>query len=576
MLKGITHIGEVGEVEEVLFETPFNYMFPDLAVSPDCLLPEGQDTTRALLALGKAMAEDDIPDTGPEPDKTKLSSFLTYFGQFIDHDLTARTDRETATSEIFAPNGGALPIHPRDPEEVVTTLRNGRRAQLDLDSLYGDGPSLAPGKAGAGTKADCLYEKTHSGKFVLQHIKDKDGLIVDLPRPHPESVIANPRRALIADERNDENINISQLHAAMLAYHNAIVDALGDTKCEDKPATGPDAYVRARQYVRWTYQYIVVEQYLRQICIPAVVDDVLRNGPTFFGVVSGNEPLFMPLEFSVAGFRFGHSMVRPRYELRNGSLKIDEILGVSHPVRPPNGAGEILKKLTNDPDHGYQLKKEFTVDWGKFFGNNPVNSARQIDPLIAKGLADLTFEATGPSQGMPSASVVMAHLAQRNLLRGFSLSIPTGQAVAAAFETEPLKGVDLLVEGGTAINAALAANNLTERTPLWYYVLREAQLQAGGLSLGVVGSRLVAETIIGMLKADPNSYINQFAMARNITKHGINVPSKNWSKPGDKKGRATVDSFEDLLCVAGLFTGKKKGSSSKKAAHGKTSKGGNH
>ena len=149
MLKEITHAGGTRDRVELLFATPFGYLFPELTTNPDCLLPEGQDTTRALLKLGKAMAEPtmDVVDSS-------IPSVFTYLGQFIDHDLTARTDRETAASEIFAPDGNALPIVPRDPAEVVATLKNGRRPQLDLDSVYGDGPGLTNGTT---TGAQALY-----------------------------------------------------------------------------------------------------------------------------------------------------------------------------------------------------------------------------------------------------------------------------------------------------------------------------------------------------------------------------------------------------------------------------------
>ena len=135
MLRNISHSGGVTNVEEVLFSTPFGYMFPELADNPECRLGTGQDTTRALIDLGTAMATDTVPADDPTQRETGISSFFTYFGQFIDHDLTARTDRETEVSEIFSPDGGALPIRPQAPSDVVRRLKNGRRAQLDLDSV---------------------------------------------------------------------------------------------------------------------------------------------------------------------------------------------------------------------------------------------------------------------------------------------------------------------------------------------------------------------------------------------------------------------------------------------------------
>ena len=53
-----------------------------------------------------------------------------------------------------------------------------------------------------------------------------------------------------------------------------------------------------------------------------------------------------------------------------------------------------------------------------------------------------------------------------------------------------------------AVHALFGAN-----TPLWYYILAEAKVAAGGLNLGPVGGRIVAETLIGLLRADPTSYL---------------------------------------------------------------------
>jgi hypothetical protein len=86
---------------------------------------------------------------------------------------------------------------------------------------------------------------------------------------------------------------------------------------------------------------------------------------------------------------------------------------------------------------------------------------------------------------------------------------------------------------------------MASKTPLWCYILREAQVQTEGASLGVVGSRIIAETIVGLLKKDPNSFLSQYGIGRNITKLGIEVPTAN--------GRVTVGSMEGLLFVAGLY-----------------------
>jgi len=493
MLKNVTHSGGVEDVGEVLFTTPFGYMLPDAAASEECLLPVGERTMDALIALGDAMGEASTP---PDPSlDSQIPAAFTYLGQFIDHDVTARTDREHGLSRISQADGRPRPFLPVPPDDVVAGVKNGRRPQLDLDSLYGDGPALV---AGADTEASALYDAA-TGKLVLQQL---GAGLVDLPR--------NGRTALIGDGRNDENINISQLHAAFAAFHNKIVDLVGGAP------SAVEKYSKARQIVRWTYQHIVAHDYLPRVCDPAVVNEVVRNGPYFFGPGTGGEELFMPIEFSVAGFRFGHSMIRPSYKLGTGApVNIENILGVSH-ARPP--ADDLLEEVGGQ----WRLKAANLIHWGNFLefpATAAPQRARKIDPLISKGLFDLPFEsASGPA-------AMIRHLAQRNLCRGYLLSVPTGQAVAGAMGIVPLLENDLYDGEPAAVKDAIELGRFQRRTPLWYYVLREAKVQKAGESLGAVGSRLVAETLIGFLKHDPNSFINNRYHAR-VTGAGIKVPGR--------------------------------------------------
>ncbi len=134
--KEFTHGGTLS-VAEILFNTRFNYMFPLLAADPDCLLPPGATTQGALLSLGTAMAT----DAGALPDST-IPAVFTYLGQFIDHNITAQTDREIGVSRIATPDGNVMDITPLPSKEVVEKLVNGRRPKLDLNQVYGDGPAL--------------------------------------------------------------------------------------------------------------------------------------------------------------------------------------------------------------------------------------------------------------------------------------------------------------------------------------------------------------------------------------------------------------------------------------------------
>lgn len=518
MLKHLSHAGGVKPAEEILFSTPFGYMFPDLAAAESAKLPEQTATIRALLSLGTAMADDGTTDNEMADLNSNIPAIFTYLGQFIDHDITARTDRETGVSEIAGTDSNAAEITPVDPQTVVQQLKNGRRPQLDLDSVYGDGPGLlGPNAPGSHTQAQFLYEED----TLLLKVQSEPGF-VDLPRVQ--------RQAQIGDMRNDENLIVSQLHAAFLRFHNAIACSLPEH------LSPQHRYIQARQLVRWAYQYVVVNDYLKAVCAHTIVDDILFNGPRFYRPGFNDGELFMPLEFSVAGFRFGHSMIRPFYELnRQVKKNIMDLLGVAK-ERQQN---DLLEEFC----HGqYRLRRELVVDWDNFVAfvsEEPVtNVARRIDPRIARGLFNLGLD------NAPSGSM-LAHLAQRNLLRSYSLSIPTGQAIAKAFGFTPLGSQELIdQEADRNLRAALEEGNFGDRTPLWYYVLKEAALQTNGNSLGAVGSSLVAETLIGLVKLDPNSYLNN-AQHPAVQPDGIHL-SKGYGET------AVISSIADILVFAGV------------------------
>ena len=464
MFRRISHTSGLQEEAEILFSTQFDYFFPDAARSPLCLLPAANSTLEALKELGDLMGDPgEVGHPAAEFD-APIPAVFTYFGQFIDHDITARTDRNGAASTI----GDGLVVSPLDPDLVVRELRNGRRPELDLDSVFGDGPGLSGSALRAQTQSSILYKRNLTLDVFEQ------GGRVDVPRDN--------HKAIIADMRNDENIIISQLQATFLRFYNAIYEL--------QQGSSELQYVRARQLVRWAYQYVVVNDYLTRVCDRGVVLDTLANGPRFMGSSAGRGNAFMPLEFSVAGFRFGHSMIRPFYILNDisGEVPVQDLLGPSgHPA--------------NFLSDGH-LAPNRVVNFRRMIGPaDDVLKARKLDTKLARGLFMLPFDDRRTDD-------VLKHLAKSNLVRGYNLSLPTGQAMCDGMGIEPLRA-ETLREGETEdIANLLRRTGFDQRTPLWYYVLREAAVQQNGERLGELGSRLVAETIIGLLKQDPNSYLN--------------------------------------------------------------------
>ena len=433
----------------------------------------------------------DAPITESEPgdENPKIPAGYTYFGQFVDHDIT------------FDPASSLQKQN--DPD----ALEDFRTPRFDLDCIYGRGPGDQP----------YLYDHKDRGVMALG----------------PDVGVGNMKRfdlmrlpdgtAVLGDKRNDENKIVSQIQALFLSFHNKIYQLL---------PYGDNRFSEAQRIVRWCYQYIVLNDFLKRICVKSVYDAVKPGGKTSrgpnLGHYSAHGEAFIPVEFSVAAYRFGHSMVRPSYSLNDqvlhgtGIFKHDgknfdfariPIFDVSKPhkaTQAMNGFGDRL------PPH-------WGVDWHYFFGEikkqygknekrKPQPSYR-IDSKLVDPLGDLPeFH----KMGSPFKS-----LAYRNLLRGVGLGLPSGESIAdmigikvlttkelwyQKFDNEAIQPWD---EGKALIAKPAAKAWLEGNTPLWFYILKEAEIKQKGECLGELGSTIVAETFYGLMWNDHYSYLFQ-------------------------------------------------------------------
>lgn len=345
---------------------------------------------------------------------------------------------------------------------AVTTdpsaARNFRSPVFDLDSMYGAGP----------VADQLMYDPVDGAKLKLE----SGGHFEDLPR-------TSDMTAIIGDPRNDEHVMIAGLHCAFIKFHNNAVDLVRSE------GAGGDAFAKARQLTTWHYHSLILHEFLPLFVGQAMVDDVLRYGRRYYKPQLGEA--FMPVEFQGAAYRFGHSMVRPSYRANlagdNGKpffgMVFDAALGGSDPA---------------DLRGGCRAPRRF-VGWQTFFdfGDGQVKPNKKIDTKLSTPLFHLPLGAIA-SHDAPTA------LPQRNLLRQLTWSMPSGQSVAKAMGVDALSVADL---------SELKAYRLEKSTPLWYYVLKEAEVIADGLHLGPVGGRIVAEVIIGLLQTDPASYLVQ-------------------------------------------------------------------
>lgn len=408
-------------------------------------LPPFKPDDDALISLGKAMVDPD--PGGPAGNNGAIPAGFTYLGQFIDHDITFDT---TSLSE-----------QPRDPQAIF----NFRTPQLELDSVYGAGPAGSPH----------LYERKNKAKFVIGLTSPLPGLgdpALPVSMPHDLPRIAGTGFAAIDDPRNDENLIVAQTHLAFLYFHNMVVDREGVS------------FDEARRLVRWHYQWIVLHDFLDRLTDPAVFADVLTNGRKFFHF--DGEP-FIPVEFAAAAFRCGHPMVREAYNY-NRVFKFD------------GGVPATLRRLftfsgRSGDGKTVPIPSDWIIDWRRFHkvtgSADAIGLSRKIGPLLAPTLQEV------PGVGS---------LASANLRRGAARGLPSGQAVAAAMGITPLPPGAF---GGVAPHPDSVARDhgFDLETPLWYYILKEAEL-AGG-RLGEVGSRIVCEVFLGLLEGDPESFLTQ-------------------------------------------------------------------
>jgi hypothetical protein len=484
------------------FQGRFGRMFRSL---PAATYGETDAESRnALMTLGAAMtAPFDSPKDGQDAEESAIPALYTYFGQFVDHDITF--DPMTTLIQHSDPDG----------------LTDFRTPALDLDNVYGRGPGDQP------------YIYDNGGpKFLLG--KPLANGAPDLPRNLPRN--NDPARALIGDPRNDENSIVSQFQCLMLRFHNRVVDEVLDNNGNAL------SFSELQRVVRWHYQWVILHDFLPKIVSKPVLDALQTNGKydqsklKFFHWK--NEP-FMPVEFSVAAYRLGHSMIRPGYRLNDDDTTLLPIFPIQ-----PNTISDIPAGLSPGLTGFQAMAQNRGIDWARFIdldGNVRPNGGDpdSINPPDAEMKARLQFAYRIDTSLVTPLSVLPSEIAgdpppslpQRNLIRAFELGLPTGQDVARAMQVAPLDDSKIIigkavekpgpgdVKGTIASMPELA--QFKGRCPLWTYILAEAAQNQTNLKipvkedlnistpqLGEVGGRIVAEVFLGMMFGDNDSFLS--------------------------------------------------------------------
>ncbi len=461
----------------------FGRMFPKLTPGK-----YGTNSEASLLKLGAAMsAELEAPKDGPDGEESGIPALYTYFSQFIDHDLT------------FDPNSTFAKQNDQ-PAQV-----DFRTPGFDLDNIYGRGPGDQP----------YLYDSDQKTLLLGDPLQQGDPNAHDLQRNRLD-------RALIGDPRNDENAIVSQFQGLMIHFHNNVVK-----KHPDK------ALHEIQQMVRNHYQYVVVHDFLERIVSQSVLN-LLKNKKGVYDqkklkFYKIKKYAYMPLEFSVAAYRLGHSMVRPGYRLNSLVLL---------PIFPTADSSEGLVGFR-------RMNIQWGIDWGRFIdidqrpygkeSQSPDEEAKLPPDIKKQNFERLQFayridtSIVNPLSTLPPsvANNPPKSLAQRNLLRGLEFGMPTGQQVAKQMGIKPLKDKEIQI-GKMGENltdkdiVTVVGKEFKGKCPLWTYVLAEAMHHAATLNipttgaekietpqLGPVGGRIVAEVFLGLIFADKNSFLNK-------------------------------------------------------------------
>ncbi len=465
----------------------FGRLFDPKVVPPADFNPDD------LWQLAQHMKGDgDVKDES-DPEESHIPAAYTYFGQFVDHDLT------------FDPS--TFKQQKSDP----TAISDFRTPKFDLDNVYGRGPSDQP----------FMFD----GNLLVQGSKmfpvARNPFARDLPRANNTGA----RRAIIGDPRNDENVIVSQLQGMMFRFHNRIA-----TSAEFCTAS----FDEVSSFVRNHYQWIVVHDFLTRIVRKDVLDEVSKaicdpdisfaQAPPQFKLYTSADA-FMPVEFSVAAYRLGHSMVRPGYRVNENINP----LPIFNPLAPSAG----LNAFGEFPNN-------WAIDWQRFVdlgmgpahppkdGSDRVQMAYKLDTSLVEPLSTLPDSVAGDEA---KGNTRLFSLAYRNLLRGQLLKLPSGQAVATAMGVPILPDDQIIIGAATDKTDQLAEGAIpitkipgfAGKCPLWVYVLAEARknfYNNNEARLGPVGGRIVAETFLKLMALDPGSIVSNTAWKPKLGKGG--------------------------------------------------------
>lgn len=498
-------------------QSRYTYLFPALAGDPKVGCLAGTTPKQTFDRLRKFEEASRVPLSGMPVLQMKLPAAYTYFGQFVNHDISAPVG-DVVTRRGWTPAAGVIgtvdpPGLDRNrrgtPEIILQNFANEHETPLRLSSLYGDGP------ASADPEVRAMYEQDGK-RFRLGQTRREPAsffsdLMVDPKRVvHATGAPDIPRKdgkALIADRRNDENLIISQLHLALMLLHNKAVAAL-----EPRFPDPAECFRQARHLVTRHYHWLILNDYLPSLLSRKVLAQPLSRWPSRL-----TEPDRVPLEFTTAAFRFGHSMVGSAYDF-NANFGLNGRMSEDGATLEDLFAFTTRNNMQTDAVETLALPDHWVIDWNRMTRvlsqpasgqPRPFGRAEQIDVNIARDMLNLV----GDSDVAVHGSILF-----RNLMRGFHRRIPFGQRLAAEYGIAPLTEAEVRdtlpdspspAAGKKGFRDTTADLGFLRETPAWLYFLCEARLHEKGERVGPTASHIIADTIVGLIKLNPASLLNQ-------------------------------------------------------------------
>ncbi|WP_137112068.1 peroxidase family protein [Rhodobacter sp. SY28-1] len=493
-------------------QSGYCFLYPDLAQREDVGCFTGRPAALSFKHLQAFEAASRGPLSAPQVLPMRLPAVYTYFGQFVNHDISAPVGDVVTPASPPEGVGVITDTSPPGldrsdraaPEVILGSFLNEQANPLALDSLYGDG---GPDSTDPDIRA--LYAPDRK-RFRLGLTRVEDPQVFVNKRKNPARVIhatgapdilRKDGKPLIADHRNDENLIISQLHLALMLFHNKAVAAL-----EPKFPDAAKCFAEARHLVTLHYHWLILNDFLPKLLSPKALQTPLAQRPQKLPAART-----VPLEFTTAAFRFGHSMVGAAYDFnanfgrggrveRDGASLIELFTFTTH-----RNMGHPDKPTLQLPDH-------WVIDWERI--------TRAPRPTPGPGGAeriDLTFAPDMLNVMGSSDIAVHGSILFRNLMRGFQRRIAFGQELAKACGLDAMKPEEVRAAlpdvnparpGEKSLREIAEQMDMLTQTPAWLYFLCEARHFEQGERLGPVASDIIADTFVGLLRHMPQSILN--------------------------------------------------------------------